>query len=275
MKTRARFIVLATGLLLGTALSSVSHAAMVDRGTSVSVGTAFSIAPAYQGASRYVALPLYDLEGHLKTVNWGAFTLGIIHGARWDLPISSPLGIALLMDYDRGRKERIRSLGEHDDHLRGMDDLGGSLEAGLELSYQMNPLRVYVKGLEATRERHYGGENLGRTAYVDVGGERDYAINDRVTLQGDIFATWANGGYQRGYFGVTPLQAFRTSFAAYHLGAGLKQYTARLALNYQWTPSLSFQTGGEAYRLAGDAADSPLVEKSLAGMVFMGARYRF
>jgi Outer membrane protein V len=273
MKARARYTLAASALALGAALSPASHAEMKD--TSVSVSAGFAVAPAYQGASHYVALPLYDLEGHLATDSWGAFTLGVVHGARWDLPLPSPFGVALLMDYDYGRKERLSALGSHDDHLRGMGDLGGSLEAGLELSYRMNPVRVYVKGMSATRERHYGGENLGRTAYVDLGVSRDYAINDQVTLQGNVFATWANGGYQRGYFGVTPLQAARTHFAAYHLGSGLKQFTARLALNYQWSPSWSFQAGGEAYRLAGDAADSPLVDKALAGMMFMGASYRF
>lgn len=275
MKTRGHLTLATTTLLLGSVLSPGGHAAMTDANASVSAGAGFAVAPAYPGASHYMAQPVYDLEGHLKTDNWGAFTLGIIRGARWDLPLPSPFGVALLMDYDPGRKERIRGLGSHDDHLRGMSDLGGSLEAGLELSYRMNPVRVYVKGMSATRERHYGGEDLGRTAYVDVGVMRDYAITDRVTLLANAFATWANGGYQRGYFGVSPLQASRTHFAAYHPGAGLKQFTARLAMNYQWSPSLSFQAGGEVYRLAGDAADSPLVDKALAGMAFMSASYRF
>ncbi|WP_260515936.1 MULTISPECIES: MipA/OmpV family protein [unclassified Serratia (in: enterobacteria)] len=274
MKHCARYTMLAA-LVLGGALSPLSQAAMADGDTSVSVGAGLAVAPAYQGASHYVALPLYDLEGHVKTDNWGAFTLGVIRGARWDLPVPSPFGVALLMDYDYGRKERIRGLGSHDDHLRGMSDLGGSPEVGLELSYLMNPVRVYVKGMSATRERHYGGEDLGRTAHVDFGVMRDYAINDQVTLEGNVFATWANGGYQRGYFGVSPQQAARTHFAAYRPKAGMKQFTARLALNYQWSPSWSFQAGGEAYRLAGDAADSPLVDKALAGIAFMSASYRF
>ncbi|MGP2821010.1 MipA/OmpV family protein [Serratia marcescens] len=274
MKHCARYTMLAA-LVLGGALSPLSQAAMAEGDTSVSVGAGLAVAPAYQGASHYVALPLYDLEGHVKTDNWGAFTLGVIRGARWDLPVPSPFGVALLMDYDYGRKERISGLGSHDDHLRGMSDLGGSPEVGLELSYLMNPVRVYVKGMSATRERHYGGEDLGRTAHVDFGVMRDYAINDQVTLEGNVFATWANGGYQRGYFGVSPQQAADTHFAAYRPKAGMKQFTARLALNYQWSPSWSFQAGGEAYRLAGDAADSPLVDKALAGIAFMSAGYRF
>lgn len=274
MKHCARYTMLAA-LVLGVTLSPLSQAAMADGDTSVSVGAGLAVAPAYQGASHYVALPLYDLEGHVKTDSWGAFTLGVIRGARWDLPVPSPFGVALLMDYDYGRKERISGLGSHDDHLRGMSDLGGSPEVGLELSYLMNPVRVYVKGMSATRERHYGGEDLGRTAYVDFGVMRDYAINDQVTLEGNVFATWANSGYQRGYFGVSSQQAARTHFAAYRPKAGVKQFTARLALNYQWSPSWSFQAGGEAYRLAGDAADSPLVDKALAGIAFMSAGYRF
>lgn len=80
MKHCARYTMLAA-LVLGVTLSPLSQAAMADGDTSVSVGAGLAVAPAYQGASHYVVLPLYDLEGHVKTDNWGAFTLGVIRGA--------------------------------------------------------------------------------------------------------------------------------------------------------------------------------------------------
>lgn len=74
---------------------------------------------------------------------------------------------------------------------------------------------------------------------------------------------------------MTPQQAAQTGFSAYYPDAGIRQVTAEAALNYQWTPSLAFQGGVEVYRLTGDAADSPLVEKTVAGMAFLSGSYRF
>lgn len=275
MKTRTKHpyttLAMTATLVLG-ALSLPGYAADT---VSANVGVGIGVAPAYEGSAHYVAQPVYDLNGHYDSQDWGEFSLGLTQGARWQLPLSSPVGLAVLMDYDRGRDERIGTLGGHNTQLRGMGDLGGALEAGLELSYQLTPFKVYVKGLQATRERHYGGESLGYTAHVDMGVSGDYPITDQLTLTGNMYTTWANGGYQRGYFGVTPLQASRSGFTAYHLGAGVKSMSLEAALNYQWTPSVAFQTGVEVSRLMGDAADSPLVEKALGGMAFVSTSYHF
>ncbi|MEL5428868.1 MipA/OmpV family protein [Serratia nevei] len=270
MKSTVSSVALAATLGL---LSPLSHAD--SDVASVTVGAGMAVAPAYEGSSHYAAQPVYDVVGRYHNADWGQFTLGLAHGARWQLPLSEPFGVALLLGYDHGRDERISTLGGHNNQLRGMSDLGGSLEAGLELSYQLAPFKVYVKGMQATRERHYGGESLGHTAYVDMGVKEDYAVSDQLTLSGNVYTTWANSGYERGYFGVTPLQSRRSGYAAYRPDSGIKQVTAEMALNYQWTPSVAFQTGIEVYRLTGDAADSPLVEKTLASMAFVSASYRF
>ena len=252
--------------------SPLSHAASDFSG---SVGMGIGVAPAYEGSSHYVAQPVYELNGAYDSKDWGAFSLGLTRGARWQLPLSSSVGVAVLMDYDRGRDERIGTLGGHNTQLRGMGDLGGALEAGLELSYQWAPVKIYVKGMQATRERYYGGESLGYTAHVDMGVSGDYPVTEQLTVIGNLYTTWANSGYQRGYFGVTPTQSVRSGFTAYHPEAGVKSVTLEAALNYQWTPNVAFQTGVEVSRLTGDAADSPLAEKTLAGMAFVSTSYHF
>lgn len=266
-------ILLSFFVVFSGAVSPMGYAQ--DEGASFHVAAGVATEPAYAGSSHYVAQPVYDAGGSYRNATWGTFELGVLQGARWQLPLSSPLGVALLMAYDAGRDERIRTLGGHNTQLRGMGDLGGALEAGAELSYQFAPARVYVKGMQALRSRDYGDEALGHTAYVDLGVDGEHALDAQWTLSSKFYATWANGGYQRGYFGVTPAQAARTDFAAYHPKSGIRQVTAEAALNYQWTSSVALQGGVQVYRLTGDAADSPLVEKNLAGMAFLSASYRF
>lgn len=47
------------------------------------------------------------------------------------------------------------------------------------------------------------------------------------------------------------------------------------ALNYQLTREIAFQGGVGIYTLLGDAANSPIVEKKVAGVAFLSASYRF
>jgi outer membrane scaffolding protein for murein synthesis (MipA/OmpV family) len=129
--------------------------------------------------------------------------------------------------------------------------------------------------MQATKARRYGDEDLGHTAYVDLGVAAVYSLSEALTLSSDLSTTWANSGYQRGYFGVTQRQAQQTSFAAYRPGSGFKQVTLNGALNYQWTPEIAFQAGAGIYTLLGDAAKSPIVEKKVAGVAFLGASYSF
>jgi hypothetical protein len=143
-----------------------------------------------------------------QNASWGEFSAGS-EGARWQFPIAGPVGIALLLNYDAGRDEEIKTLRGRNTRLKGMGKLGGALEAGAELSYQLDPFRAYVKGMQATRKRSYGGEELGHTAYVESGLTGQYPLSEQLTLIGNLSTTWANSGYQRGYFGVTSQQAQR------------------------------------------------------------------
>lgn len=193
MKTAGlrRLVVLA---LCGMPLSGYADA----EGGAVGVTAGVAVKPAYVGSSHYAPQPVYDLDGRYVSAQWGTFRLGLIQGARWQLPVASPLGIALLLAYDAGRDERIRTLGGHNTQLIGMGDLDGALEAGAELSYQFAPLRAYIRGMLAVRSRDYGDEALGHTAYVEMGLDGEQALDAQWTVTGNLYATWANDGYHAG-----------------------------------------------------------------------------
>ena len=242
---------------------------------SLKLGGGMAVVPVYEGASSYSAEPLYDIAAGYDKSAWGDFSLGLHDGARWQLPLSGPFGIALLAGYDAGRDEEVKTLSGRNKRLKGMGDLKGAFETGIELSYKFDAFHAYVKGMQATKTRRYGGEDLGHTAYVDLGVAAVYPLSDALTLSTELSTTWANSGYQRGYFGVTQSQAQQTSFAAYRPGSGFKQVALNSALNYQWTPEIAFQAGVGVYTLLGDAAKSPIVEKKVAGIAFLSASYSF
>ncbi|CAI1507758.1 MipA/OmpV family protein [Serratia proteamaculans] len=241
---------------------------------SLTLSGGMAVAPLYQGASTYSAVPLYDMQASYDGAAWGDFGIGL-GGASWQLPLSGPFGIALLAGYDGGRDEKVKTLRGHNNRLKGMGDLDGAFEAGIELSYKLEPFRAYVRGMQATKARRYGDEDLGHTAYVDLGVAALYPLTDALSLSADLTTTWANSGYQRGYFGVTQQQAQQSAFEAYRPGSGFKQVMLNTALNYQLTREIAFQGGVGIYTLLGDVANSPIVEKKVAGVAFLSASYRF
>lgn len=245
-----------------------------EGGTFLTVGGGVAFAPAYQGADKYRPTALYELNVGYSHGRWGTVSLGS-NGLSWALPLDEPFGVALLLDYDSGRDEVIHTLAGRDKTLKGMGDLGGALQAGVELSYQLYPVRTYIKALQATKKRHYGGEDLGHTLLAELGVGTVTALNDRLYLQTDLSTAWANSGYQRGYFGVTPEQAQRTAFSAWRPGSGFKEVAFSAVLNYDWTQNIAFQAGAGVTALVGDAADSPLVKKKVAGLSFISASYSF
>ncbi len=240
----------------------------------LTLGGGIAFAPAYQGADKYRPTAIYDINVGYSHGNWGSVSLGN-NGLSWALPLDEPFGVALLLDYDSGRDEVIKTLDGRDKTLKGMGDLGGALQAGVELSYQLDPFRTYIKALQATKKRHYGGEDLGRTLLAELGVGTITPLNDQFSLQTNLSTTWANSGYQRGYFGVTPEQAKRTAFSTWRPGSGFKDVTFSAALNYDWTQNIALQAGAGVTALVGDAANSPIVEKKVAGLSFVSASYSF
>lgn len=266
----------ATALVLNMSPAQAAAGSTALKTPSLSVGAGLLVAPVYEGASAYTTTPLPLLKAQMPTEDWGTFTASFPEGLRWDLPLGDTFGAALLMGYDPGRKESIRTLSGHNHHLRGMGDLGGTGVAGLELSVNLEPYRIFVRGLQAMRERHYGGENLGRTVRGDLGVDMSLPLSDTLSFSTETFLTWSDRHDMMASFGVTPEQAARTSFRAHRAGGGLRGVTAQWGLDWQYTPQLTFSGGVRVTGLTAAAAkNSPLVEKNVSGGLFMNTMYRF
>lgn len=242
---------------------------------SVTVGGGLAVGPLYQGSSHYAAFPSLKLKAVLPTENWGKFTAALPDGLRWDLPGLSPFGVALLIGYDQGRKERIHTLDGRDDYLRGMGNLDSTALVGAEAYWTLSSARLFVRGLQASQSRNYGGESLGRTAYLEAGVATEYPLSSTLTLDSTLYGTWSNEKDMMAHFGVTAQQAARTRFEEYHPGGGMRDVTLKLGLNWQWQPHLALEGGIKAYTLVSDARNSPLTGEKVGAGAYLNALYRF
>lgn len=240
-----------------------------------SIGTGISAGPVYEGSGDYAALPLLLVKGRLPTERWGTFSGSAEDGLRWDLPSSSSLGFALLAGYDIGRKERIRILGGHNSHLVGMGDLDSSPLVGGEASWRLSSGRLFVRGMQATNNRTYGGRDLNRTAFMNIGVASDLPVSDDLSLATSVYGTWGDSGYMMSRFGVSGEQASHTAFGENPIGRGMQDVTLKVGAHWQWMPKVSLEGGMKATALVANARNSPLVDKSVGAALYLGMQYTF
>ncbi|WP_436883358.1 MipA/OmpV family protein [Enterobacter asburiae] len=264
------------------ALMSASHAVRAAelstplKGPSLSLGAGMAVAPVYEGSSAYTLTPLPLVKAVAPTQDWGTFTASFPEGLRWDLPVGDLFGVALLGSYDPGRKENIRTLSGHNHHLRGMGNLDGTTQAGVELSVNYAPYRLFVRGMQALESRRYGGEDLGHTAYADVGLGSEIPLSGSLGMSLETYATWSDRHDMMARFGVTPEQAARSGFHAHRAGGGLRGVTMQWGLDWAYSPQWSYSGGVRLMTLSSNAArNSPLTEKTTSAALFLNGMYTF
>ncbi|MFC3945371.1 MipA/OmpV family protein [Pseudomonas gingeri NCPPB 3146 = LMG 5327] len=263
------------GATLALAMALPAHADDSSRTPSVTAGGGVAVGPLYEGSSRYAAFPSLKLKAVLPTESWGTFTAAFPEGLRWDLPGLAPFGVALLIGYDQGRKEKIQTLGGRDDYLRGMGNLDSTALVGAEAYWILPAGRLFVRGLQSSQNRDYGGESLGRTAYLEAGVATAYPLSSTLTLDSTLYGTWSNENDMMARFGVTAQQAARTRFDEYHPGGGMRDVTLKLGLTWQWQPQLALEGGIKTYALVSDARNSPLTDEKVGAGAYLNALYRF
>ena len=167
--------------------------------------------------------------------------------------------------------------------LRGMGDIDDAAAANLKIKYAIGLVAPYVRA-----SRHLGDVD-GTLVEAGVGGIVPLAlITGRMkpqdmgagglkgpALQLGVSATWADGGYMEGYFGVNPVQASRSGYARYHPESGFKSVDFKFGVIYPFAENWAVNARGGYSRLLGDAADSPIVKDDgrFSGGLFLSYRF--
>lgn len=294
-KTLAHSLALAAATL--AALTACGGAAaqtpvanpMPDGSRDMYVGLGLQSGSRYEGGrSRHVLLmPVLQAE-------WsnGIFLSGASAGMHWSG--RNDIEYGPLLSLHPGRSERGRPLaggglsgtgsntalpplvsGQNDPitRLNGMADVPHRLEAGAFLTWYLNPeWRIASSALYGA-----GWERDGLRATLDL--QRIAAtVAPHHTLSFTAGLTLANARYNRSFFGVTAMQALvipALARPAYAPGGGVKDLHAGLRWNWALSPSWMLTSGVHVVRLAGDAGDSPIVERATSATVTSALAYRF
>jgi outer membrane scaffolding protein for murein synthesis (MipA/OmpV family) len=211
----------------------------------ISIGGGAIYAPTYLGSDDYEAdpLPLFDLR----------------YTDRFFLSTRDGLGMNLApqgSNWRAGPVLKYRMARDQDDDraLRGMGDVDAAGEAGGYVHYDLRPFT-----LGAELRQGFGGHE---GAIGDLFATWSTRLSDSLMLTVGPKATLASRDFTETYFGVTPGQAARTGYRAYAPDGAFMSYGLGASLRYRVNDYLSLGGFAGIDRIAGDAADSPLVEQA-------------
>lgn len=226
-------------------------------GWAVTVGGGTLISPSYEGDDDYSLKALPNVQ-----LRYGdRFFASVQEGAGYNLVNSNrlragPIARIRFSRDENGDQTFAISGGETDD-LRGLGDVDTSFELGGFVEYEIGGLELSAEvrqavsghgGLVADIGARWGGVS---TAF---GPPVIWSAGPRVQLVSDPYTST--------YFGVSPAQALGSGLPEYDAGGGLHSYgvgaTAILPLSRDGAWNAVFLAGYD--RLAGDAADAPLVQ---------------
>lgn len=255
---------------------------MPDGSRDMYAGLGVQSAPRYDGTGvrRVRALPVLQVE-------WsnGLFVSGM--NAGWHLSSSPTLEygplLGLVPKRDGGgdgngvggvgtfaREPFFNARKRAPQGLDGIDEIGVRLQAGAFLNLYLDPQWRLSASLLYGSGRGRDGARLA----LDVQ-RLAAAIGERHRVSLAAGVTAVNRNDNASYFGVSDEEALRSRFEQYAPGGGLQDAHLDARWNWTWSPSWMMTTDLRAKRLLGNAAHSPLAERSSNLTVSTAIAYRF
>lgn len=155
-----------------------------------------------------------------------------------------------------GLRGAFRYIGERDlsdhDEIEGLDDVDGSLEAGLGIGYEQRNYRLFA-------DMRYGV--IGHNAWAgEVGADGIAYPADGLTVTfGPRFA-FGDDRWNDTYFGISDDELASSGLDAYDADGGLVSTGVALGARYLWNDRWGVEGQASYERLMNDAADLPITQ---------------
>ncbi len=232
------------------------HAEAADDQWHVRVGPGLVIAPGYPGSKNEEVLPIPALDIHYRSffLDWRRGLGGyVVNDERQQLGMSVWLR--------RGRN------GDAQSAVAALDDINDSAVAQIFFNRTFGRLL-----LGATVAQAITG-NTGLTAEASAAWQVQFSRATRASFGAQ--ATFGNDRYMRTWFGVTPRQSQLSGLQPFTANAGLRSVGGFASLSYAASPRWTLAAFAGLDVLVGDAADSPIAERTELPTIGLGAFYRF
>jgi outer membrane protein len=210
----------------------------------VTLGAQGRVMPSFGGSDEYVLrpIPLIDIRRadyprQFQSTRDGA-NIGIFESGAFRAGLTGKVLFPRDQDDDRD--------------LRGLGDVGWALEVGVfgEI-WPANWLRTRVEIRQG-----FGGHH---GVVSDLSADLVMPVAPKLTLSGGPRLSLATDKALNPYFGVTPTQSLNSGLPVYDARGGIRSYGAGALARYELSPQWATHMFIEYERLAGSAAESPLV----------------
>jgi outer membrane scaffolding protein for murein synthesis (MipA/OmpV family) len=255
--------------------SSPSRDARAAGEDSLELGAGVAGLPDFPGSRTSSARARVWVDATWRSAHAGTFaidsgSLTLAPALRWSpFDDAAPAGASLLLGWRDGRGDTspgFASMQDGSDRLRGLPDIGGSADLGLEANAR--PFGVPVFGV--VRHALHGAQgtiaDFGIYAPLKLG--RDVELTLLPTLR------WADAREMHAWFGIDPAAAASSGRTAYAPGAGLERAAFEAALDVPLSGRWHAVGSLAVARLLGDAAASPLAERRWQPMALVGVTWR-
>jgi MipA family protein len=213
----------------------------------VMVGARIGAQPEFMGAkdSRFSIRPQFSMGRGLGSRWYSAeddnISIGLINGDLWRAGITGAL-----VWQRRENDSRVALAG------LGNTKFGGEAGVFAEV-YALPWLRARADLRHGFVAHRALMADLKLDAFTKLGNGWSLGIGPRMTIAGN--------DYVDTYFGIDAVQSQRSGLAQYNPRGGILSYGAAAQVTYQWTPRVQTTASVQYNRLAGDAANSPLVRE--------------
>lgn len=226
-------------------------------------------APRYSGSAEQVVAPL--IGGEIVSP-YGIF-LDTSKGLGWAYD-NDDYGLSVYIGASDARKDRKTGF-KGSDELNGMGSIKSRPVLGLDGKYHMGPIILgaeFEHALEKDEDDRDTGSAWNRLK-LSIGAP--FYDGQYGKVVGSLNSQFGDSNYVRTWYGVSEGQASRSQFKAHDTRGGLvsrgADLTWSLPLDEQW----SVTTVLAVQYLAGDAADSPIVERRMQTSMAAQVQYTF
>jgi outer membrane protein len=228
----------------------------------VTVGAGGALRPTYEGSDRYFVTPL-----PIISVVWRDMISLDVSGlnAYWRF---DGLQVGGGLTFNLGRTQNSGVFSQGDSRLNGLGDIPAALGFRGFVNYQLGPVML---GTVLTKFLAEGNNGLLIDASVGV----PWRIDDRLTVMGRVFATWADASYTQTYFGVNATQSVNSGYAVYSAGSGVKNLGLAVGATWRFNNSWTASANAQVTQLLDYAAGSPITYSDTGFMLITTLGYRF
>jgi outer membrane protein len=219
------------------------------------IGAGVAAVPRFQGSDEYVPQPLPLID-----VQYGRFFAKVGEGIGVNLIDTSVVTAGASVNWMQGY--------DGDDVADGIDTVDSALGARFFVSGRYEGVVATLSAIQAVTDTDRGLLVNASLAYP-------IRATERFTIVPSLGASWANGTYMDGYFGVDASEAAASGLGRYEPSSGLKDVSFRVRASYRITDSISAVGAVGVTHLLDEAGESPIVEQRTQPTALLGLTYTF